>query len=869
MFGLPCLAMKIQEILSLCRKPGRYIGREKNAFQKGWDSVQIRTACIFPDLYEIGMSHLGLQILYDIINRLPWALSDRAYCPDTDLEDHLRKHGLSLFGLETRRPLSRFDCLLITLPYELCYSNIFTILDLAGVPVWQKDRISGNWPLVIGGGSCCLNPEPVAPVFDAVVIGDGEEAVVELLEVLKGAGKVLSRQEILQGISSIQGVYVPSFFNPVHRADGRFAGMETRHGGAGRVRRRIMPKLEAWSFPERPLVPNVQVVHDRLGIEIARGCTRGCRYCQASSIYRPVRERSLEDVLALADRGLRETGWEEISLLSLSTGDYSQIAPLIKEFMDSYVRRNISVSLPSLRVGTLTPEIMDQISRVRKTGFTLAPEAGSDRLRQVINKGITEGDLLETVSRISARGWNSVKLYFMIGLPTETDDDVLEIVHLARKVMSAISAFRTHGRPAQVTVSVGTFVPKPHTPFQWEAQISTEESKRRLNIIRDGLKGKRFRVKWHDPMQSFLEGIFSRGDRRLSGLLFRAWKNGARLDAWTDNMKPELYFQAADELGIDLEAFLAPIPEDVPLPWDHIDSGIKKAFLRLERKRSRRLEYTPDCRKGECQGCGTCDFEQIKPVLAETPHTVSSPSQGSKGAEISKDQEPAFFCLLVFSKLFDARFLGHLDMVRMFLRAVRRAGLPVAFSRGFHPMPRVSFSQPLPLGTESLREEAVLALEKRFDPSEVMKVLNRHLPLDIRIESCRRSRKKFRITARKKEAFLLLLRGQPSSRVKQEISAFLRSDRFDLEIEKKGRKICLDLRQRVEGLASMSLEKLEDDRQRSWAEKALSEVSAGENALVRLDLLQEPPPHIKPSLAAGRIFGMSDEETALSRILRL
>ncbi len=856
--------MKIQEIWSLCRKPGRYIGREKNAFQKDWSTARVRAACIFPDLYEIGMSHLGLQILYDIINRLPWALSDRAYCPDTDLETHLRTFAHPLQGLETRRPLSDFDCLLITLPYELCYSNIFTILDLAGIPFWSKDRLAGDWPLVIGGGSCCLNPEPVAPVFDAIVIGDGEEAVVETLEALKEFPDRASRTRLLQGLSSIEGVYVPSFFRTTYKPGGNFNGMEKIGPHTTRVRRRMLPMLDARTFPGRPLVPNVQVVHDRLGVEIARGCTRGCRYCQASSIYRPVRERELEDILSIADSGLKATGWEEISLLSLSTGDYSGIGPLIREFMDRYVSRHVSVSLPSLRVGTLTPGIMDQICRVRKTGFTLAPEAGSDRLRKVINKGITERDLLETASQLGARGWNSVKLYFMIGLPTETDQDVMEIVSLAKKVMSAISGTKAQGRKASVTVSVGTFVPKPHTPFQWEEQISMDESRRRLGIIKDGLRGRRFKVKWHDPVQSFLEGVFSRGDRRLCHLLFRAWQKGARLDAWTDNLKPELYFQAARELGIDLEFYLSEIPEGAPLSWDHIDSGIKKAFLRLERKRSRRLEYTPDCRNGDCQGCGACDFEKIRPVLAKGSSISKSPSPAA-GKPAS---QPPFFCLLTFSKLFDARFLGHLDMVRMFLRAIRRAGLPVEYSRGFHPMPKVSFSQPLPLGTESLVEEAVMVLEKRMDPLEVIEGLNRELPLDIRVEGCQVARKKFRITAPGRDLFLVLLRGMPREKVDEGIASFLDSDSFGIEVEKKGKRISLDLRQRVPGLSALAPDGLEEPMQRSWAQKALSELSAKENTLVRLDLLQEPAPHIKPSQVAAWIFGLSAEEVALLRILR-
>ncbi len=855
--------------MSLCRKPGRYIGKEKNAYHRPWDGALVRAACIFPDLYEIGMSHLGLQILYDIINRLPWALSDRAYCPDLDLEGYLRRYGLPLSGLETRRPLSEFDCLLVTLPYELCYSNILTILDLAGVPLWQKDRRDGNAPLLIGGGSCCLNPEPVADFFDIIVIGDGEEAVVEILDIIRFCKGRSSRQELLNRLSSVQGVYVPSFFRPEYGRDGRFQGMKPVGSSTTRVRRRILPKLERRGFPKRPLVPNVQVVHDRLGLEIARGCTRGCRYCQASSIYRPVRERSPEEVLSMAEQGLGATGWEEISLLSLSTGDYSQIGPLIRDFMDIYVKRNISISLPSLRVGTLTPAIMDQISRVRKTGFTMAPEAGSERLRQVINKGITEEDLLDTVSQIGSRGWNSVKLYFMIGLPTETDQDIFEIVTLAGKVMSAISAARGRGgRAASVTVSVGTFVPKPHTPFQWETQIGAEESRRRLRIIRDGLRGKRYRVKWHDPVQSFLEGVFSRGDRRLAGLIERAWQKGARLDAWTDNLRVRLYEEAARELGINIQGYLNSIPETACLPWDHIDPGIKKAFLRLERKRSRRLKYTPDCRNSDCQGCGVCDFQEIMPILAQGPGVRAGSSNKAENEVRPGSPAPPHFCRLTFSKLSDARFLGHLDMVRMFLRAIRRAGLPVAYSRGFHPMPRVSFSQPLPLGTESLREEAVLVLEKRMDCSVLVERLQGELPLDMRITGCDISRKRFRITAPERDMFVVLLRGLSRDRAEEDIKAFFQAGDFILKVEKKGEEIPVDLRQRVAALSMPPISGFKDAT-RYWADNALSQVSSADNTFIGLELLQDSPPYLKPGLAVAGIFRLSPEDMAMSRILRL
>jgi len=413
---------------------------------------------------------------------------------------------------------------------------------------------------------------------------------------------------------------------------------------------------------------------------------------------------------------------------------------------------------------------------------------------------------------------------------------------------------------------VGTFVPKPHTPFQWEGQISVDESRRRLEIIRDGLRGRRFKVKWHNPVQSFLEGVFSRGDRKLSALVFRAWQMGARLDAWTDNLRSECYIRAAEELGIALDTYLDSLPEDAALPWDHIDSGVKKAFFRLERKRAFKHEYTPDCRDNECQGCGVCDFEKIKPVLAGIP---SGRDDSAQDQTEKKDTDQLLFCRVSFSKLFDARFLGHLDMVRMFLRAVRRAGLPVSYSKGFHPMPRVSFSQPLPLGIESLSEEAVLVLEKEIAADGLVRGLNMELPLDIRVQSAEISRKRFKIASGTGESFLILLRGISFARAGEKVASFLKTDRFSLEVEKKGRKIPVDLTERVTGLLCLTLEGLEDEGQRRWAEKVVTEVSPDDNSFLRLDLLQEPPPHLKAAAVLAGIFDLKAEDLALFRILRL
>ena len=613
-----------------------------------------------------------------------------------------------------------FDILGITLPYELSYANILTILHLSRIPFRARERASSDLPIIIGGGSSAFNPEPVAEIFDAILIGDGEEAILEILSTIrqwKRSRKKVQKSALLEKLAEIKGVYVPSFYNPIYDDCQTFKGLKVKGPAPHRIRRRFLADLDSAPMPDPPLVPLFRTVHDRLGIEIARGCTRGCRFCQAGMIYRPVRERRLETIVDYSERALCETGFDEVSLLSLSTGEYSNLEPLILEMMRRLRPKNVALSLPSLRVGTLTPGIMEEIKSVRKTGFTMAPEAGSERMRRIINKGITEEDLLATAQKAYEAGWLNIKLYFMIGLPGETDEDVRGIMELARKIRASV---RRRGR---LTVSVGTFVPKPHTPFQWEQQIGMDESSRRLSILKRGCR-KGIKLKWHDPKMSFLEGVFSRGDRRLYSLLELAWKKGARLSGWSDHFDLTPYLEASRELNIDLHHYLDGPSIDAPLPWDHIDTGVKKEFLKRERGRAFEKGRTLDCRNGECQGCGVCDFKNVRPRVYERDKEHQIP--GSYGDAKSKRGSNHY--VVRFAKLGEARFLGHLDTIRAIERVVRRTGVRMAFSRGFHPHPLLQFEDALPVGYEAVGPLFSIGLEEMVERHQFLDELNAKSP---------------------------------------------------------------------------------------------------------------------------------------------
>ncbi|MGV1099407.1 TIGR03960 family B12-binding radical SAM protein [Thiovibrio sp. JS02] len=804
------MRIEIDSLLPQVQQPSRYGGNEFNVIRKEWDKAALRMVLAFPDLYEIGMSHQGLQILYHLVNGREDLLAERVYAPDRDLEALLRAHDLPLFSLESRRPLAEFDVLGITLAYELCYSNVLTILAAAGIPFRSAER-SEAYPLVIGGGPCAFHPEPVADFFDAILLGDGEEAILEMADALLAARKNREgRWETLLRLSRIEGVYVPSFFAPEYDGEGDFSGIRSLVPGYTEVNRRILVDLESVAFDQPPLVPLTRIVHDRLGLEIARGCTRGCRFCQAGMIYRPVRERSPEKIFQRAVKGIAEGGFEELALLSLSTGDYSCLSDLLVRLMNTFVREQVSVSLPSLRVGTLTPEIMEQIRRVRKTGFTLAPEAGTDRLRRVINKGISEADLLDTAEAAFALGWKLIKLYFMFGLPTESEEDLAAIPALAHKVLHT-----TRWGNCKVTVSAATFVPKPHTVFEREPQLSVAEGHQRVDFLRARLKGRNFQLKWHDPRMSFLEGVFSRGDRRLAPVLEEAWRRGARLDAWGDHFDIGLWLAAAEACGVELETYLRKRRADEPLPWQHLKVGVRDDFFAEEYAKALHEEYTPDCRVHGCQKCGVCDLKRLKPIVqakkAGTTGPISVAGAPATAAATPAGQEkegappPRFLYKLNYSRLDNARLLSHLELLQVFFRAFRRARVPLNFSKGFNPTPKVSFSPALPLGTESLAEFVIIELsEPLADLAGFAAEINRQLPDGLRVNTVLLAGKEH--VGQVATTYRIGLAAMPG---KGEIAKVLARETLPAVVVRKGREREIDLRPLLAGLGQSADGQLE------------------------------------------------------------
>ncbi len=743
---------RILQILPRVAKPARYTGGELNSIRKPPADVSVRFALAFPDVYEVGMSNLGLRILYHILNAQPGVAAERVFAPAPDMNREMREADIPLFSLESSLPVRDFDVVGFSLAYEMSYTTVLDMLELAGIPVYSRDR-SGDDPIIIAGGHCASNPEPMADFIDAFAIGDGEDVVLDIAR--ECAAHRGDRAATLEALAQIEGMYVPVYRElvpdtpvaPVVSGDPSpetgtesvsgqgcpettsVSGTSSRNTGVVRARR--VADLETADFPDKLIVPFTEAVHDRVALEIMRGCARGCRFCQAGMITRPVRHRSLSTLCDQADVLLDATGYEEIALTSLSSADHPQINELVRALIDRHEADRVGISLPSLRADAGCVHLAAEIQRVRKSGLTFAPEAGTQRLRDVINKNVTEEDLLDAVDAAVEHGWKRVKLYFMIGLPTETDDDLRGIADLVHKVMAV---GRKRGVRLTVNVTISPFVPKPHTPFQWRGMVGLEELERRIALIRPLLKDRSIALSWHDPACSRVEAALARGDRALSKVIYEAWKRGGRLEQ--DCFDNSRWLAAFDAAGVDMAHYAnRDIPTDSPLPWDHIDMGVTKAFLARENAKADSAEPTLDCRFGACSGCGIkCrEAESGEGRAEKTPHPSPLP-QGEREQVVpqASSLNPQRI-LLTFRKAEAARWLGHLDLMRVFERAVRMSKVEIAYTQGFNPRPRMSIASALPLGATADAELLTLEMARPVDLTDAISRLNKALPEGVAI----------------------------------------------------------------------------------------------------------------------------------------
>ena len=757
-------------------KPARYVGGEVHQIVKARESVRLRMALAFPDVYDIGMSHLGTKILYSLINKHPELCAERVFCPWIDMERELRERGLPLLTLETASPMGAFDVVGFSLQYELTFTNILTMLDLSDIPLRSADRDASH-PIVIAGGPGATQPEPIAPFIDAFLVGDAEERLPEMLLRVADLGDIgASRHEILLEIAKIEGFYVPALYATEmdERTGFMVVGEPIEPGVPSRVRRAIVEDLKRYPFPDDAPVAAAEAIFDRMAIEIARGCTEGCRFCQAGMIYRPVRERDPEEIVNTIVSATRKGGYDEVGLTTLSTADYSCISPLIKKVMERLRPEKTSLSVASLRAYGLDEDLFDEIKSVRATGLTFAPEAGTQRMRDVISKNISEEDMARTAHRVFSRGWRRAKLYFMIGLPTETDEDVVGIMETGRRMREIGAEYHARGAVG-ITVSVSSHVPKPHTPFQWCAMDALSEIERKQDMLSGLARRYRLEFRRHDPRASYLECVLGRGDRRMADVVEEAWRLGARFDSWDDQLRWQAWVAAMGaHAGIPYDLFLGTLPVDGRLPWDHLDMRLEPRFLATEYKRAMRGKLSPPCGKPVgaqvhhtnlfeheadsrilvCYHCGVaCDMTRMREERGEfletleafTPGTrpletqvavetvsVGAPRNGNgngKGRPAHKfDQGTPHRYRLRYAKTGIAALTGHLDFIRALPRVMRRAGLMPYYSEGFHPKPVMEFSPPLPLGMVGYDEVVEVVLVEEIDSKALVERLNAAAP---------------------------------------------------------------------------------------------------------------------------------------------